>query len=67
MLKKLSIFTALMFSLLLVPIQAFAAGGGGEEAAAAHPEISATFYAALVIMSAVTLIFMIFLTVKDNG
>lgn len=67
MLKKLSIFSALMFTLLFVPITAFAAAGGGEEAAAAHPEVSGTFYAALAIMSFVTLIFMIFLTVKDNN
>lgn len=62
MLKKLSAFAALMFTLFFVPMMAFA-----NEAEEAAVEASPTFITILAVLSFATLIYMIFLNVKDHN
>ncbi|KHF40290.1 hypothetical protein [Halalkalibacter okhensis] len=64
--KKISLVTAVLFVLFLLPAQVLGAGGGGaEEAASSEP--SGMLVLALTIMSILTLITMIFFSFRDNG
>ncbi|WP_026673092.1 hypothetical protein [Alkalihalobacterium bogoriense] len=67
MLKKFSMISAVLFTFLLIPVSAFAAGGaGGEETAAASADGGLTYWL-LVILSVATLIYMTYLCARDNG
>ncbi|MCL7745963.1 hypothetical protein [Halalkalibacter alkaliphilus] len=63
--KKISVLTAIMFVLFLLPVQVLGAGGGSEEAASSEP--SGMLVLALTIMSILTLVTMIFYSFRDNG
>lgn len=58
--------SAVLFTLLLIPVTAFAAGGDGEETAAASADGGLTYWL-LVILSVATLIYMTYLCARDNG
>lgn len=62
MIKKLSVFAAFIVSLFFVPMIALASGAA-EEAAKTSP----TFIASLAVLSFVTIIYMIYLSIKDHG
>ncbi len=66
MLKKLSALT-FMFLILIAPISVFAAAGGGGAEEAAHAEPTGLVMILLTILSFATLIYMVYLTVTDNG
>lgn len=61
--KWLSVLSLSLFSLLLVPISAFAEDVG-EEVAAEPSGILVTF---LTVMALATIVYMIYLCVRDNG
>lgn len=64
MFKKLSFLSA-FFTVFFVPMMALAAGDAAEEAA--HAEPSPLFITILAVLSFVTIVYMVFLTVKDHG
>lgn len=63
MLKKLSAFLALMFTLFFVPMMAFAETAEVQDAVEASP----TFITILAVLSFATIIYMVFLNVKDHN
>ncbi|WP_078553325.1 hypothetical protein [Bacillus alkalicellulosilyticus] len=65
MLKKLTMLTAL-FAFLLVPMTAFAGGGGGNGESAANDPTGLTYWV-LVLLSIVSLVYFVFLMLRDNG
>ena len=69
MFKKLSMLTAFIFTVLLLPISnVLAAGGGGEEGHAAEAAATSDllFYS-LAVLSIVTLVYMCYLMFTDNN
>ncbi|WP_209122643.1 hypothetical protein [Alkalihalobacillus sp. BA299] len=68
MMKKLTMLTAFLFTVFLVPFSTvLAAGGGGGEAAEGAAEPSGLLIFSLAILSFVTLIYMIFLNFSDHN
>ncbi|MBP3950640.1 hypothetical protein [Bacillus suaedae] len=62
---KWSAITAIFVTMLFIPIQVLAAGGGAAEGA--HEEPSGLLMTSLIILSFATLIFLVFLELRDNG
>ncbi|MDE5411869.1 MAG: hypothetical protein LPK26_05760 [Bacillaceae bacterium] len=66
MIKKLTMLTAFLFTLLLLPVTTVLAAGGGEAAEGAA-EPSGLIMTSLAVLSFVTLAYMIFLSLTDNN
>ncbi|WP_216829198.1 hypothetical protein [Alkalihalobacterium elongatum] len=66
MIKKLTMLTAFLFTVLLIPVSSVLAAGGGEAAEGAA-EPSGLILTSLAILSFVTLVYMIFLNLTDHN
>lgn len=64
--RLVTLVSAIVLALAIVPGQILAAGGGGAEEAA-HAEPSGLLLTSLIIMSILTLVVMIFFSFRDNG
>lgn len=56
-----------MFSVLLIPATSILAAGGGGGEEAAHAEPVGMVYYVLATLSFLTIIYMIYLSIRDNG
>ncbi|OLO42519.1 hypothetical protein BTR23_00435 [Alkalihalophilus pseudofirmus] len=66
MMKKLTMLTAFLFTLFLVPVSTVLAAGGGEAAEGAA-EPSGLIMISLTVLSFVTLIYMVYLNFSDHN